>query len=127
MRDIVEAEEEAGYLHTSAYVSIRQHTSAYVSIRQHPSAYVSIRQHTSAFVSIRARPCIRTFLEASSRGMTFLRANARCVQEVKHLIAINLEHADADVGYRIGREPTRCPLLRACRTFGPPLQEFLSA
>ena len=67
------------YLHTSAYVSIRQHTSAdriptvathrhlhsalvsgitcvsllvaYVSIRQHTSAYVSIRQHTSADVS----------------------------------------------------------------------------
>ena len=32
------------YLHTSAYVRIRQHTSAYVSIRQHTSAYVRIRQ-----------------------------------------------------------------------------------
>jgi hypothetical protein len=41
------------FLHTSAYVSIRQHTSAYVSIR------VSIRQLTSAYVSIHtpaARP-----------------------------------------------------------------------
>jgi hypothetical protein len=65
------------FLHTSAYVSIRQHTSkAYVSIKsasrsasaQHTSAYVSIRlsirqhksasrsasaPHTSAYVSIR--------------------------------------------------------------------------
>jgi hypothetical protein len=38
------------YLHTSAYVSIRQHTPAYGSIRQHTSAYVSTRQHIRAFL-----------------------------------------------------------------------------
>ena len=70
------------YLHSSAYVSIRQHTSAYVSIRQHTSVkrhlgaevaaeqdvvarqilvhnrigrlgVQEVRQHTSAYVSIR--------------------------------------------------------------------------
>ena len=46
------------YLHTSAFVSIRQHSSAYVSIRRHTSAYVSIRQHTSAYVSIRQNGAI---------------------------------------------------------------------
>jgi hypothetical protein len=34
----------ANYLHTSAYVSIRQHTSAYVSILQHTSAYVMLQE-----------------------------------------------------------------------------------
>jgi hypothetical protein len=47
----------AKYMHTSAYVSIRQHTSAYVSIRQHTSAcaayfciykYTDIHTHTHA-------------------------------------------------------------------------------
>jgi hypothetical protein len=50
------------YLHTSAYVSIRQHTSACEKLREtppnfrmylHTSAYVSTRQHTSAHVSTR--------------------------------------------------------------------------
>jgi len=41
------------YLHTSAYVSIRQHASAYVSMHQHASACISIRQHASAYVRIR--------------------------------------------------------------------------
>jgi hypothetical protein len=57
------------YLHTSAYVNIRQclHTSAYSGVKLYsiarvpvdysapPQPYVSIRQHTSAYVSIRQR------------------------------------------------------------------------
>ncbi len=45
------------FLHTSAYVSIRQHTSAYVSIRQHTSA-------NGVLVEVEIEPVLEFLLEA---------------------------------------------------------------